>query len=216
MVNVLITGGCGFIGSHLAEALLAQGDSVVVVDDLSTGRFENVEHLTANPRFHFAITTIANEMVMDRLISECDVIYHLAAAVGVELIVRDPVRVIEANVKGCEVVLRIAARYRKKVLLASTSEVYGKSDAAPFREDRILCCILPVAAEHAFQGNDEFLDLVYYRQYAPVVIMRCSTQSSAPDRALRMVVPRFVHQAPYGEPPRYMETATNTLLYRRQ
>lgn len=205
MVNVLITGGCGFIGSHLAEALLAQGDSVVVVDDLSTGRFENVEHLTANPRFHFAITTIANEMVMDRLISECDVIYHLAAAVGVELIVRDPVRVIEANVKGCEVVLRIAARYRKKVLLASTSEVYGKSDAVPFREDSD--SVLGPTSKNRWsyacsKAMDEFLALAYYRQYAlPVVIMRLfNTVGPRQTGRYGMVVPRFVHQALHGEP----------------
>ena len=134
-MRTLITGGAGFIGSHLSEALLRQGHSVMIIDDLSTGRMENVAHLQAMPQFQFAIETIMNEAVMDRLVSECDVIYHLAAAVGVELIVSRPVEVIERCVLGTDVVLRVANRYRKKVLLASTSEIYGKSTEIPFKED---------------------------------------------------------------------------------
>ena len=126
--HFLITGGAGFIGSHLAETLLSQNHSVTIIDNLSTGRFENISHLTDNPRFHFAIDTITNAMVMDRLVSECDVIFHLAAAVGVELIVKDPVWVIETNIMASHAVLKAAARYRKKVLLVSTSEIELKDN----------------------------------------------------------------------------------------
>nr|HQI50115.1 GDP-mannose 4,6-dehydratase [bacterium] len=130
-MKALITGGAGFIGSHLAEQLLARGDEVCVIDDLSTGKLENVEHLRQHPRFHLAVETILNETVMDRLVSECDVIFHLAAAVGVELIVKSPVETIERNVLGTHVVLRLAARYLRKVLITSTSEIYGKSESIP-------------------------------------------------------------------------------------
>ena len=123
MTRYLITGGAGFIGSHLAESLLDQGDSVIIIDNLSTGKFENIQHLVDNPNFRFAIDTITNEVVMDRLASNCDVIFHLAAAVGVQLIVEHPVHTIETNVMGTEAVLTAALRYRAKVLLASTSEV---------------------------------------------------------------------------------------------
>ncbi len=135
MTHSLITGGAGFIGSHLAEALLARGDQVTVIDDLSTGRFENIAPLAGKPGFRFALETITNETVMDRLGSECDRILHLAAAVGVQLIVNDPVRTIETNVMGAEAVLRVARRYRKKVFIASTSEVYGKNNKVPFAEE---------------------------------------------------------------------------------
>ena len=197
--------GCGFIGSHLAEALLARGDEVTVVDDLSTGRFENVAHLAEQPAFRFVIETISNETVMDRLVSECDVIYHLAAAVGVDLIVQDPVRVIETNIKGCEAVLRIAARYRKKVLLASSSEVYGKSEAIPFHEeaDGVLGATSRSRWSYACsKAMDEFLALAYARQLAlPVVIMRFfNTVGPRQSGRYGMVVPRFVRQALLGEP----------------
>src|SRR5436305_12108142 len=134
-MHMLITGGAGFIGSHLAEALLARGHQVTAVDNLSTGRYANIEALAGNPSFQFVYETITNETVMDRLVSTSDVIFHLAAAVGVELIIKDPVQTLETNIQGSEVVLRLARRYRRKVLLASTSEVYGKSVALPFRED---------------------------------------------------------------------------------
>ena len=139
-MRALVTGGAGFIGSHLVEALLRRNHHVTVIDDLSTGRFSNIEHLTAHPKFHFALETITNETVMDRLVSECDVIFHLAAAVGVQLVVSQPVHVIETNVFGSGMVLRLANRYRRKVLLASTSEVYGKGVNVPYSEedDRVL------------------------------------------------------------------------------
>ena len=204
-MRALITGGCGFIGSHLAEALLAAGDSVTVVDDLSTGHFDNTAHLADRPGFMFVIETITNETVMDRLISECDIIYHLAAAVGVELIVRDPVRVIETNVKGSETVLRIGARYRKKVVLASTSEVYGKSEAVPFREDadRVLGPTTHSRWSYACsKAMDEFLALAYWKQQEmPVVIARFfNTVGPRQTGRYGMVVPRFVQQALAGLP----------------
>ena len=205
MVRALITGGCGFIGSHLAEVLLARGEEVTVVDDLSTGRFENIEGLIGNPGFRFAIETITNEAVMDRLISECDIIYHLAAAVGVELIVQEPVRVIETNIKGCEAILRIGARYRKKIMLASTSEVYGKSEEIPFREDadRVIGPTTRNRWSYACsKAMDEFLALAYAKQLAlPVVIMRLfNTVGPRQTGQYGMVVPRFVQQALRGDP----------------
>ena len=204
-MRALITGGCGFIGSHLAEALLARGDEVTVVDDLSTGRFQNIEGLVGTPGFHFAIETITNEAVMDRLISECDIIYHLAAAVGVEQIVREPVRVIETNIKGCETVLRIGARYRKKVMLASTSEVYGKSNAVPFHEgdDRVLGSTTQSRWSYACsKAMDEFLALAYAKELSlPVVILRFfNTVGPRQTGRYGMVVPRFVQQALRNEP----------------
>ncbi len=204
-MRALITGGCGFIGSHLAEALLARGDQVTVVDDLSTGRFENIQALVGRSSFQFAIETIANETVMDRLVSECDIIYHLAAAVGVELIVHDPVRVIETNIKGCETILRIGARYRKKVMLASTSEVYGKSDKVPFGEDddRVLGATTRSRWSYACsKAMDEFLAFAYAKQLAlPVVVMRFfNTVGPRQTGRYGMVVPRFVQQALRNEP----------------
>ena len=205
MSRALITGGCGFIGSHLAEALLEQGHIVTVVDDLSTGRFENIAHLVKRPGFQFAIANITNEMVMDRLVSECDLVYHLAAAVGVDLIVREPVRVIESNIKGCEAVLRIAARYRTEVLLASTSEIYGKSEDVPFCEDADSVLGPTIKSRWSYacsKAMDEFLALAYAKQAAlPVVIMRLfNTVGPRQTGRYGMVVPRFVQQALRNEP----------------
>jgi UDP-glucose 4-epimerase len=204
-VRALITGGCGFIGSHLAEALLARGDAVTVVDDLSTGQFNNIQSLVGRPGFQFAIETITNETVMDRLVSECDIIYHLAAAVGVELIVTDPVRVIETNIKGCDAVMRIGARYRKRVILASSSEVYGKSEQVPFREDadRLLGPTTRSRWSYACsKAMDEFLALAYAKQFSlPVVVVRLfNTVGPRQTGRYGMVVPRFVAQALRGEP----------------
>lgn len=193
------------MGSHLAEALLDRGDRVTVIDNLSTGRFENIAHLAGRPGFHFAIETIANETVMDRLMSECDIVYHLAAAVGVDLIVREPVRVIETNINGSETVLRIGARYRKKVVLASSSEIYGKNEDVPFREDadRILGPTMQSRWCYACsKAMDEFLALAYAKQLAlPVVIVRLfNTVGPRQTGRYGMVVPRFVRQALAGEP----------------
>ncbi len=202
--HVLITGGAGFIGSHLAEALLARGDRVTVIDDLSTGRFENVAPLTDHPRFHFALDTITHHLVMDRLVSECDVIVHLAAAVGVELIVRDPVRTIETNVLGTHAVLQAAARYRRKVLIASTSEVYGKGVQVPFSEDDDRVLGPTSKARWSYSDSkavDEFLGLAYHKQKElPVVIFRLfNTVGPRQTGQYGMVVPRFVQQALRGD-----------------
>ncbi len=202
-MKALITGGCGFIGSHLAEALLARGDQVTVIDDLSTGRFRNIEHLVGQPDFHFAIETVTNDTVMDRLVSECDRIYHLAAAVGVDLVVNDPVHVIHANVQGTEAVLRIGARYRKKVILASSSEVYGKNAHVPFSEedDSVLGATTRSRWSYACsKALDEFLALAYHKQFSlPVVIVRFfNTIGPRQTGRYGMVVPRLVSQAVQG------------------
>lgn len=176
-----------------------------MVDDLSTGRFENIAPLVGRPGFSFAIETIANETVMDRLASECDIIYHLAAAVGVELVVRDPVHVLETNVQGTEVIFRVGARYRKKVVLASTSEVYGKGTRVPFSEDddRTLGPTTRSRWSYACsKALDEFMALAYHKQLAlPVVIARFfNTVGPRQSGRYGMVIPRFVRQALSGEP----------------
>ena len=205
MIRSLITGGAGFIGSHLAEALLLQGQHVIVIDDLSTGRLENITPLINHPLFQFVNETIHNETVMDRLVSECDVIFHLAAAVGVELIIKDPVHTIETNLVGSEVVLRLARRYRRKVLLASTSEVYGKSADLPFREtaDRVMGPTIKSRWSYAeSKAMDEFLALAYHKQFGvPIVICRFfNTVGQRQTGAYGMVIPRLVKQAVKHEP----------------
>lgn len=205
MKNYLITGGAGFVGSHLSEALLEQGERVTIIDNLSTGRFENISHLTDHPRFRFAIDTITNEVVMDRLVSQCDTVVHLAAAVGVELIIQDPVRAIETNILGTRSVLQVASRYRKKVLLASTSEIYGKSEQVPFDEEEDRVIGPPTKSRWSYSTSkavDEFLGLAYHRQKGlPVVIFRLfNTVGPRQTGRYGMVVPRFVRQALEGEP----------------
>jgi UDP-glucose 4-epimerase len=206
-MHALITGGAGFIGSHLAEALLAQGHRVTAVDNLSTGRHQNIESLAANPQFQFVYETVTNETVMDRLVSECDVIFHLAAAVGVELIVKDPVKTIETNLEGTEVVLKLGRRYRKKALIASTSEVYGKSADLPFQEeaDRVMGPTTKSRWSYAeSKAIDEFLGLAYHKQFGlPVVICRFfNTVGPRQTGTYGMVIPRFVACALAGQPLR--------------
>ncbi len=203
--HALITGGAGFIGSHLSELLLAHGWQVTIIDNLSTGRFENIQHLVADPHFTPVIDTINHEVVMDRLVGECDLIFHLAAAVGVELIVHDPVRVIETNVLGTHAVFQVAARYRRKVLLASTSEVYGKSDKVPFGEDDDRVLGPTTKARWSYSDSkavDEFLGLAYQRQMGmPVVVFRLfNTIGPRQTGQYGMVAPRFVQQALKGGP----------------
>jgi UDP-glucose 4-epimerase len=203
--KALITGGAGFIGSHLAEHLLRRGWDVTIIDNLSTGSLRNIEHLTDHPRFHLAIDSIANETVMDRLVSECDLVFHLAAAVGVQLIVQDAVRTIETNITGSEMVLRIANRYRKKVLLASTSEVYGKTNKTPFREDDDMVLGPTSKSRWSYacsKAIDEFLALAYHKKYGlPVVVVRLfNTVGPRQTGAYGMVIPRFVTQALRHEP----------------
>ncbi len=204
MIRSLITGGAGFIGSHLAEALLAQGQHVITIDNLSTGRLENIAHLIGQPLFQFVNETIHNETVMDRLVSECDLLFHLAAAVGVELIIKDPVHTIETNLVGTEMVLRLARRYRRKVIIASTSEVYGKSDDLPFREtaDRVMGPTIKSRWSYAeSKAMDEFLALAYHKQFnVPIVICRFfNTVGQRQTGTYGMVIPRLVKQAVNGE-----------------
>lgn len=203
--RALITGGAGFIGSHLAEALLERGHHVSVIDNLSTGRLENIAHLLPHDRFRLAVDTITNEVVMDRLVSECDVIFHLAAAVGVQLIVERPADVIETNVLGTHAVLNVAKRYRKKVLIASTSELYGKNTRVPFSEedDRLLGPTTRARWSYSTsKAVDEFLGLAYHNQVGlPVVIVRLfNTVGPRQSGQYGMVLPRFVQQAMRGEP----------------
>jgi len=217
-MHMLITGGAGFIGSHLAEALLARGHSVTAVDDLSTGRFQNIAHLAAHPNFQFVYESVTNESVMDRLASMCQVIFHLAAAVGVELIVKDPVRTLETNIQGSEVVLRLARRYRRKVLLASTSEVYGKNTLTPFREDadRVMGPTIKSRWSYAeSKAIDEFLALAYHKQFdVPVVICRFfNTVGPRQTGTYGMVIPRFVQQALAGEPLRVFGSGEQTRCF---
>jgi UDP-glucose 4-epimerase len=201
----LITGGAGFIGSHLCEMLVQKGHRVVAIDNLSTGRLENIEFLRAAPNFQFVRESIMNAQVLDRLASESDTIIHLAAAVGVKLIVEDPVQTIETNIKGTESVLRTASRYGCKVLLASSSEVYGKGSKVPFHEDDD-CVIGPTThsrwAYATSKAVDEFLGLAYHQQFGlPVVIMRFfNTIGPRQTGRYGMVVPRFVRWALRGEP----------------
>jgi UDP-glucose 4-epimerase len=204
-VRALITGGAGFIGSHLAETLLEHGHQVSVIDDLSTGRLDNVAHLLGHARFRMAVDTITNQVVMDRLVSECDVIFHLAAAVGVRLIVERPADVIETNVLGTHAVLNVAKRYRKKVLIASTSELYGKNTRVPFREDDDRLLGPTTRARWSYSTSkavDEFLGLAYHDQVGlPVIIVRLfNTVGPRQSGQYGMVVPRFVQQALGGEP----------------
>ncbi|MBC6936349.1 MAG: NAD-dependent epimerase/dehydratase family protein [Chloroflexi bacterium] len=207
LTHALITGGAGFIGSHLADRLLAAGQQVTIIDDLSTGRFENVAHLEGHPGFHYAIEDIRNIHVLDRLVSECDVIYHLAAAVGVEKIISQPIATIEVNVGGTEVVLKTARRYRKKVLIASTSEIYGKGARFPFSEedDRLMGPTTRSRWSYAAsKAIDEFLALAYHKEVGlPVVIMRFfNTVGPRQTGQYGMVLPRFVRWALADEPIR--------------
>ena len=203
-MRAFVTGGAGFIGSHLSEKLLNLGHQVTIIDDLSTGRMENIEHLIGQPGFTFAIESILNETVMDRLVCECDIIFHLAASVGVELIVNHPVEVIETNILGSEMVLKIANRYKKKTLITSTSEIYGKSDKVPFSEedDSLMGPTTKNRWSYACsKAVDEFLALAYHQEKGlPVVIARLfNTVGPRQTGRYGMVIPRFVATALKGE-----------------
>jgi UDP-glucose 4-epimerase len=201
----LITGGAGFIGSHLADAYLQRGDEVYAVDDLSTGSIENIQHLKTNARFHYTIDSVHNQPVVAELVDQCDVIFHLAAAVGVKLIVESPVRTIETNVRGTEVVLSLANKKKKKVLVASTSEVYGLSEQVPFREDGNLVMGATTKGRWSYacsKAIDEFLALAYWREKKlPTIIVRLfNTVGPRQTGQYGMVIPTFVKQALAGRP----------------
>jgi UDP-glucose 4-epimerase len=203
--HVLVTGGAGFIGSHLCEKLLQSGYHVVAIDNLSTGRLENIQHLQTLPNFQLVRESITNLQVLDRLTSEANIVIHLAAAVGVQLIVENPVNTIQTNIMGTEAVLTTANRYGCKVLVASSSEVYGKGVKVPFREedDRLMGSTTHSRWSYATsKAVDEFLGLAYYQQFnLPVVIMRFfNTIGPRQTGRYGMVVPRFIRQALRGEP----------------
>ncbi len=204
-MKILVTGGAGFIGSHLVEELLGQGNDVIVLDDLSTGRVENLQSVRDNKRFEFVEDTVRNIGTVNGLVSQCDIVYHLAAAVGVQLIVDEPVRTIETNIHGSEVVLEAANKFKKNVLIASTSEVYGKSEAVPFSEDDDTMFGSTRFSRWSYacsKAIDEFLALAYYDQYElPVVIVRIfNTIGPRQSGQYGMVVPRFVQSALNNEP----------------
>ena len=208
-MKILITGGAGFIGSHLADRLLENGEDVYVIDDLSSGSLKNVEHLQDNPQFHLVVDTVLHEAVMNELVFKCEHIYHMAAVVGVKQIMNRPVETLETNVKGTEIVLRLANRHKKKVLIASTSEVYGKV------MDGDNCCQLTEDTDRLMGSTskrrwayacskalDEFLALAYYEEKKlPVVIARLfNTVGPRQTGQYGMVVPNFVQKALIGKP----------------
>lgn len=204
-MRVLITGGAGFIGSHLADAYLERGDEVLVIDDLSTGTIENIRHLKNNPRFHYTIDSVHNQPVTAELVDQSDVVVHLAAAVGVKLIVESPVRTIETNVRGTEVVLALANKKQKRVMIASTSEVYGLSADVPFREDGNLVMGATTKGRWSYacsKAIDEFLALAYWREKKlPTTIVRLfNTVGPRQTGRYGMVIPTFVRQALAGRP----------------
>jgi UDP-glucose 4-epimerase len=204
-MNYLITGGAGFIGSHLADALLAGGHRVSIIDDLSTGSMRNISDLRKHPRFSYSIGTMLNRPLLAELVDEADAVFHLAAAVGVKLIVESPVRTIETNVRCTELLLDVANAKRKKVLVASTSEVYGKSTAIPFREDGDLVMGATSRGRWSYacsKAIDEFLAIAHYREKKlPTVVVRLfNTVGPRQTGQYGMVVPRFVSQALAGDP----------------
>jgi UDP-glucose 4-epimerase len=203
-VRALITGGAGFIGSHLSEALLERGHAVLVLDNLSTGSMDNIAHLKGRPGFEYYIDTVENEPLLAELIDRSDVVFHFAAAVGVKLIVEQPVQTIETNVHGTEVVLKHANKKKKLVVIASTSEVYGKSEVVPFREDADL--VMGPTPKHRWayacsKAIDEFLALAYWKERKlPVIIVRFfNTVGPRQTGQYGMVIPNFVRQALAGE-----------------
>lgn len=201
----LVTGAAGFIGSHLCDALIARGDIVLGLDNLTTGRLENVQHLLHHPRFQIARADVADAVVMDRLASQAAIIVHLAAAVGVELVVERPAYTIETNVMGTDAVLRAALRYGNRVLLASTSEVYGKGSRIPFGEDDDILLGPTSKSRWGYAASkmvDEFLGMAYYHEHGLEVVPFRLFNTTGPRQSSRygMVVPRFVQQALRNEP----------------
>jgi len=204
-MRALVTGGAGFIGSFLAESLLDKGWDVSVIDDLSTGSIKNIDPVKSHKRFYYTIDTIMNTSVMAELVDRADCIFHLAATVGVRLIVESPVRTIETNIKGTEIVLDLAAKKKKKVLITSSSEVYGKSVKVPFLEDDDLVLGSTTRARWSYacsKAIDEFLALAYFKEkQLPVIICRLfNTVGPRQTGAYGMVIPRFVAQALSGKP----------------
>ncbi|WP_433515878.1 NAD-dependent epimerase/dehydratase family protein [Nonomuraea sp. CA-143628] len=204
-MRYLLTGGAGFIGSHLTDALLARGDSVVVVDNLSTGRTANLALAAGHPHLQFVQGSVLDELMVDELVHECDVVVHLAAAVGVKLIVEQPLRCLTTNIRGSEVVIEAAHRYRKKILITSTSEIYGKNSSGPLREDADRILGSPSVVRWAYstaKAVDEILANAYHQERGlPTIVVRLfNTVGPRQSPAYGMVIPRLVHQAVGGAP----------------
>ena len=204
-MKILITGGAGFIGSHLADRLIADGHEITVIDNLSTGRYSNIAHLEGHERFRLIIDTVLNEKLMEELIRDTDRVYHMASAVGVRLIMERPVQTIETIFRGTDVVLGFCSRYRKRVLIPSTSEVYGKGASVPFREDDDLLTGATDKHRWAYacaKTQDEFLALAHWKETRlPAVVVRLfNTVGPRQTGQYGMVVPRFVHAAMRDEP----------------
>ena len=217
-MKILITGGAGFIGSHFAELSLASGHEVFVIDDLSTGSIENIEHLKPNPHFHYYLDTITNRQLLRELVDKCDMVVHLAAAVGVQLIVESPVNTIETNIYGTELVLQFANLKKKRVLLASTSEVYGKSAKERFSEDDDLVMGATTKGRWSYacsKAIDEFLALAYWKERKlPVTVVRLfNTIGPRQTGRYGMVVPRFVRAALRNEPIHVYGTGQQTRCF---
>jgi UDP-glucose 4-epimerase len=203
-MRFFITGGAGFIGSHLAERHLSRGDEVYIIDDLSTGSMENIQHIKNHPKFHYVLDSVTNQQLVAEMVDLCDATYHLAAAVGVKLIVESPVRTIETNIRGTEIVLAQAAKKRKRVLITSTSEVYGKRETIPFREDDDLVMGATNKGRWSYacsKAIDEFLAIAYWKEkQVPTVIARLfNTVGPRQTGQYGMVVPNFVRQALDGK-----------------
>jgi UDP-glucose 4-epimerase len=204
MTTFLLTGGAGFIGSHLTDQLLARGDRVIVLDNLSTGSLANLDAHVDNPALRFVHGSILDELVVDELVHECDVVVHLAAAVGVKLIVEQPLRSLTTNIEGSQIVLAAAHRYRRKILLASTSEVYGKNSTGPLSEDADRILGSPVVARWAYstaKAVDETIAYVYHRERnLPIIVVRLfNTVGPRQSPAYGMVIPRLLRQALAGQ-----------------
>jgi UDP-glucose 4-epimerase len=217
-MHILITGGAGFIGSHLTEAHLARGDHVTILDNLTTGTSKNVEHLLNHTNLHFVEGSVTDAGLVEQLVNQVDQIYHLAAAVGVRLIMEKPVETIETNVWGTEAVLRAAQAHNKKVLLASTSEVYGKNGAGALKEDddRVMGSVMKHRWTYANTKTlDEFLSLAYWKEYKlPVVIVRLfNTVGPRQTGAYGMVIPNFIQSALVGEPIRVFGDGDQTRCF---
>ncbi|HXG95302.1 MAG TPA: GDP-mannose 4,6-dehydratase [Blastocatellia bacterium] len=217
-MKILITGGAGFIGSHLAEKLLQRGDEVYVIDDLSTGSIENIEQIKNHPCFSYHIDTIRNYRLTAELVDTCDIIYHLAAAVGVRLIVESPVNTIETNIRGTDIILSLAAKKRKRVLVASTSEVYGKRNQVPFREDDDLVMGATSKGRWSYacsKAIDEFLAIAYWKERRlPTVIARLfNTVGPRQTGRYGMVIPNFVQQALTGQDIKVFGDGTQTRCF---
>jgi len=217
-MRVLITGGAGFIGSYLSEAYLERGHEVYVIDDLSTGSLDNIRHLRQNQDFHFVHDSILNREAVLELTGICDVVVHLAAAVGVKLILDEPLKSIHTNIVGTEIVLELANKFRKKTLIASSSEVYGRNSKVPLREDDARIYGSTAVARWSYAATkamDEFLALAYFRtKQLPVIVARFfNTVGPRQTGRYGMVIPRFVGQALRNEPITIYGNGTQTRTF---